>query len=288
MEPMGNVSRIQRREKNSSSNTNNNRFKRELASAKQELVSLKERSWKYGCLLLIALFFAISLVGYIVIDKYDIINVVGVSGSGGIGSNTATNKNSAASKAGVFIVVEEVDVSHKSGEQDENETQIEIQTETTTAAVANDNDAEKNKNKNKNSDDNNNNNDDNNKKDNVVKDDNDEQSTSPVPPSKNENGSKSISIIKQKQIENYRNGTALMLNVHMVHHGGTYTAQYSSCIVFTLRYVTLRYVPRSANFICLFYVVSDYFILFFLTFINFLSTQRNTRYAQQVQHFVKQ
>jgi hypothetical protein len=250
MDPMGTVSRIQKREKNSSSDTNNNRFKRELASAKQELVSLKERSWKYGCLFLIALFFVISLVGYIAIDRYDIINVVGVSGSGSIGSNTTTNKNSTASKAGDAIVVEEVDVSHKSGEQDEDKTQIEIQNETTAAEVSNDIDAE-------NSNDNNNDNEDNNKKDNVVKDDNDEQSTptSPVPPSKNE--SKSISIIKQKQIENYRNGTALMLNVHMTHHGGTYTAEYNSCIVYTL-----RYVPRSANFICLFYVVTNNFIFF--------------------------
>lgn len=223
MESMSNVIGIQKREKNNSSNTNNNRFKLELASAKQELLSLKERPWKYGCLFLIALFFVISLVGYIVIDKYDIINVVGVSGSGIIGSNTTTNKNSTASKAGGAIVVfEEVDVSHKSGKQDEDETQIEIQTETTTADAANDIDGE-------------NSGDNNNKKDNVVKDYNDEQSTptSAVPPSKNENESKSksISIIKQTQIENYRNGTALMLNVHMTHHGGTYTVQYNSCIV---------------------------------------------------------
>ena len=219
MESMSNVSGIQKREKNNSCNTNNNnnRFNLELASAKQELVSLKERSWKYGCLFLIALFFVISLVGYIVIDKYDIINVVGVSGSGTIGSDTTTNKNSTASKAGgdAIVVFEEVDVSHKSGEQDEDETQIEIK-------------------------------------------------------------SKSISIIKQTQIENYRNGTALMLNVHMTHHGGTYTVQYNSCIVFML-----RYVPRSANSICLLYVVSNNFVLFFLTFINFLSTQ-------QVPHFVEQ
>ena len=220
MESMSsNVSGIQKREKNNSSDANNNnRFKLELASAKQELVSLKERSWKYGCLFLIALFFVISLVGYIVIDKYDIMNVVGVSGSGTIGSDTTTNKNSTASKAGgdAIVVFEEVDVSHKSGKQDEDETtQIEIK-------------------------------------------------------------SKSISIIKQTQIENYRNGTALMLNVHMTHHGGTYTVQYNSCIVFTL-----RYVPRSANSICLLYVVSNNFVLFFLTFINFLSTQ-------QVPHFVEQ
>ena len=220
MESMSNVSGIQKREKNNSSNTNNNnnRFNLELASAKQELVSLKERSWKYGCLFLIALFFVISLVGYIVIDKYDIMNVVGVSGSSGtIGSDTTTNKNSTASKAGgdAIVVFEEVDVSHKSGEQDEDETQIEIK-------------------------------------------------------------SKSINIIKQTQIENYRNGTALMLNVHMTHHGGTYTVQYNSGVVFTL-----RYVPRSANFICLLDVVSNNFALFFLTFINFLSTQ-------QVPHFVEQ
>ena len=227
MESMSNGSGIQKREKNNSSNTNNDRFKLELASAKQELVSFKERSWKYGCLFLIALFFVISLVGYIVIDKYDIINVVGVSGSSGtIGSNTTTNKNSTASKAGgdAIVVVEEVDVSHKSGKQDEDETtQVKIQTETT-----------------------------------------------------HKNESISISIIKQTQIENYRNGTALMLNVHMTHHGGTYTVQYNSCIVFTL-----RYVPRSANSICLLYVVSNNFVLFFLTFINFLSTQ-------QVPHFVEQ
>ena len=219
MESMSNVSGIQKREKNNSSDANNNnRFKLELASAKQELVSLKERSWKYGCLFLIALFFVISLVGYIVIDKYDIMNVVGVSGSGTIGSDTTTNKNSTASKAGgdAIVVFEEVDVSHKSGKQDEDETtQIEIK-------------------------------------------------------------SKSISIIKQTQIENYRNGTALMLNVHMTHHGGTYTVQYNSGVVFTL-----RYVPRSANFICLLDVVSNNFALFFLTFINFLSTQ-------QVPHFVEQ
>ena len=218
MESMSNVSGIQKREKNNSSNTNNDRFKLELASAKQELVSLKERSWKYGCLFLIALFFVISLVGYIVIDKYDIINVVGVSGSSGtIGSDTTTNKNSTASKAGgdAIVVFEEVDVSHKSGKQDEDETPIEIK-------------------------------------------------------------SKSISIIKQTQIENYRNGTALMLNVHMTHHGGTYTVQYNSGVVFTL-----RYVPRSANFICLLDVVSNNFVLFFLTFITFLSTQ-------QVPHFVEQ
>ena len=218
MESMSNGSGIQKREKNNSSNTNNDRFKLELASAKQELVSLKERSWKYGCLFLIALFFVISLVGYIVIDKYDIMNVVGVSGSGTIGSDTTTNKNSTASKAGgdAIVVFEEVDVSHKSGKQDEDETtQIEIK-------------------------------------------------------------SKSISIIKQTQIENYRNGTALMLNVHMTHHGGTYTVQYNSGVVFTL-----RYVPRSANFICLLDVVSNNFVLFFLTFINFLSTQ-------QVPHFVEQ
>ena len=218
MESMSNVSGIQKRENNNSSDANNNnRFKLELASAKQELVSLKERSWKYGCLFLIALFFVISLVGYIVIDKYDIINVVGVSGSGTIGSDTTTNKNSTASKAGgdAIVVFEEVDVSHKSGEQDEDETQIEIK-------------------------------------------------------------SKSISIIKQTQIENYRNGTALMLNIHMTHHGGTYTVQYNSGVVFTL-----RYVPRSANFICLLDVVSNNFALFFLTFINFLSTQ-------QVPHFVEE
>ena len=219
MESMSNVNGIQKREKNNSSNTNNDRFKLELASAKQELVSLKERSWKYGCLFLIALFFVISLVGYIVIDKYDIINVVGVSGSSGtIGSDTTTNKNSTASKAGdaAIVVFEEVDVSHKSGKQDEDETtQIEIK-------------------------------------------------------------SKSINIIKQTQIENYRNGTALMLNVHMTHHGGTYTVQYNSGVVFTL-----RYVPRSANFICLLDVVSNNFVLFFLTFITFLSTQ-------QVPHFVEQ
>lgn len=220
MESMSsNVSGIQKREKNNSSDANNNnRFKLELASAKQELVSLKERSWKYGCLFLIALFFVISLVGYIVIDKYDIMNVVGVSGSGTIGSDTTTNKNSTASKAGgdAIVVFEEVDVSHKSGKQDEDETtQIEIK-------------------------------------------------------------SKSISIIKQTQIENYRNGTALMLNVHMTHHGGTYTVQYNSGVVFTL-----RYVPRSANFICLLDVVSNNFVLFFLTFITFLSTQ-------QVPHFVEQ
>ena len=218
MESMSNVSGIQKRENNNSSDANNNnRFKLELASAKQELVSLKERSWKYGCLFLIALFFVISLVGYIVIDKYDIMNVVGVSGSGTIGSNTTTNKNSTASKAGgdAIVVFEEVDVSHKSGEQDEDETQIEIK-------------------------------------------------------------SKSINIIKQTQIENYRNGTALMLNVHMTHHGGTYTVQYNSGVVFTL-----RYVPRSANSICLLYVVSNNFVLFLLTFINFLSTQ-------QVPHFVEQ
>ena len=223
MESMSNGSGIQKREKNNSSNTNNDRFKLELASAKQELVSLKERSWKYGCLFLIALFFVISLVGYIVIDKYDIINV---SGSGTIGSDTTTNKNSTASKAGdaAIVVFEEVDVSHKSGKQDEDETtQVKIQTETT-----------------------------------------------------HKNESISISIIKQTQIENYRNGTALMLNVHMTHHGGTYTVQYNSGVVFTL-----RYVPRSANFICLLDVVSNNFVLFFLTFINFLSTQ-------QVPHFVEQ
>ena len=228
MESMSNVSGIQKREKNNSSNTNNNnnRFNLELASAKQELVSLKERSWKYGCLFLIALFFVISLVGYIVIDKYDIMNVVGVSGSGTIGSDTTTNKNSTASKAGgdAIVVFEEVDVLHKSGKQDEDETtQVKIQTETT-----------------------------------------------------HKNESISISIIKQTQIENYRNGTALMLNVHMTHHGGTYTVQYNSGVVFTL-----RYVPRSANFICLLDVVSNNFVLFFLTFINFLSTQ-------QVPHFVEE
>ena len=193
MESMSNVSGIQKREKNNSSDANNNnRFKLELASAKQELVSLKERSWKYGCLFLIALFFVISLVGYIVIDKYDIINVVGVSGSSGtIGSDTTTNKNSTASKAGgdAIVVFEEVDVSHKSGKQDEDETtQIEIK-------------------------------------------------------------SKSISIIKQTQIENYRNGTALMLNVHMTHHGGTYTVQYNSGVVFTLRYVT--FLALQILFVCL-------------------------------------
>ena len=238
MESMSNVSGIQKRENNNSSDANNNnRFKLELASAKQELVSLKERSWKYGCLFLIALFFVISLVGYIVIDKYDIINVVGVSGSSGtIGSNTTTNKNSTASKAGgdAIVVFEEVDVSHKSGKQDEDETtQVKIQTETTIADGANDIDGENSK-------------------------------------------SKSISIIKQTQIENYRNGTALMLNIHMTHHGGTYTVQYNSGVVFTL-----RYVPRSANFICLLDVVSNNFALFFLTFINFLSTQ-------QVPHFVEE
>ena len=189
MESMSNVSGIQKREKNNSSDANNNnRFKLELASAKQELVSLKERSWKYGCLFLIALFFVISLVGYIVIDKYDIINV---SGSGTIGSDTTTNKNSTASKAGddAIVVFEEVDVSHKSGKQDEDETtQIEIK-------------------------------------------------------------SKSISIIKQTQIENYRNGTALMLNVHMTHHGGTYTVQYNSGVVFTLRYVT--FLALQILFVCL-------------------------------------
>jgi hypothetical protein len=119
MEPLGNISRIQIKiaKKNSSSsgsinsannnnNNNTNRIKRQLEAVKQELVSLKERSWKYGCFFVIALFFVISLMGYIVIDKYDIAVVTsgrtggiggGIGGTGG-GSPDTTNKE------GVIVV----------------------------------------------------------------------------------------------------------------------------------------------------------------------------------------
>jgi hypothetical protein len=36
-----------------------------------------------------------------------------------------------------------------------------------------------------------------------------------------ESSSSSSSLLRRHQIENYRNGTGLMLNVHITHHGGT-------------------------------------------------------------------
>jgi hypothetical protein len=200
MDPTGIVRRIQKREKKSSSSSSSNsnapssnRFKRE-----------------YGWLFLIALFFILSLIGYIVNDKYNIVGG-GVIG-GGIGSDTTNKRSAVANKVGV-AVVEEVDVREQQDKEDET-TQIEIQTETAATAVAKDIDAEKKKKKKKNVGSNSNSN----SVVIVVKDNNDDDESSSnthVPPS-----TKNLTIIKQKQIENYRNGKALMVNVHMTHHGG--------------------------------------------------------------------
>jgi hypothetical protein len=206
-------------------------------------------------------------MGYIVIDKYYIVSV-SVSGSGGgIGSNTTT-KNSdvvASNKVGSVIVVK----NNNDNNEDNNNNVVKKGNNNGDQII----------------DDNKNDNKDSNNNVVVVKDNNDEQSTSPVSPSKT--STNVISIITQKQIENYRNGTALMLNVNMTHHGGTYrTPHYcliylivesSSDLKILLWHDTIRTGRKKTHFLS----INLFIFSFFLTHNHSLTHSHLSRNATQ-------